>query len=153
MTHPELVVEPSLPRILLHRKGARPQQARASGYTINGSINWPEVTNDERCSPVLFLPAGDLITQGFRGISREAQVHPFRRALSPSGTLLSDISLQTSPPPSLTGSPFHIPAMPSLAQRRSSSQADPSCQRWRQSPFGPPSSAARATTRSPCPTP
>ncbi|XP_029339755.1 N-sulphoglucosamine sulphohydrolase isoform X2 [Mus caroli] len=60
---------------------------------------------------------------------------------------------QTSPLPSWTGSPFRTPATPSLAQRQSSSQADPSCRRWRQSRFGPLSSAARATTRSPCPTP
>ncbi|XP_069337882.1 N-sulphoglucosamine sulphohydrolase isoform X2 [Eulemur rufifrons] len=44
-------------------------------------------------------------------------------------------------------------ATPSLARRPSGSLAGPSCQRWRSSPFGPPSSAARATTRSPCPTP
>ncbi|XP_075850124.1 N-sulfoglucosamine sulfohydrolase isoform X2 [Microcebus murinus] len=44
-------------------------------------------------------------------------------------------------------------ATPSLARRLSSSLAGPSCRRWRPSPLGPPSSAARATTRSPCPTP
>ncbi|XP_068832947.1 N-sulphoglucosamine sulphohydrolase isoform X2 [Capricornis sumatraensis] len=44
-------------------------------------------------------------------------------------------------------------AMPSLAQRLSSSLGGPSSQCWRQNPSGPQSSAARATTRSPCPTP
>ncbi|XP_071075528.1 N-sulphoglucosamine sulphohydrolase isoform X2 [Desmodus rotundus] len=60
---------------------------------------------------------------------------------------------QTSRPPSWTGSPSPTPATPSLARRPSSSLAGLSCRRWRPSRPGPPSSAARASTRSPWPTP
>ncbi|XP_032177905.1 N-sulphoglucosamine sulphohydrolase isoform X2 [Mustela erminea] len=60
---------------------------------------------------------------------------------------------QISRPPSWTGSPSPTRAMPSLDQSLSGSLAGPSCRRWTQSRSGTPSSAARATTRSPWPTP